>query len=277
VFRALLTRKSMAMVYSAENILNNIRPAFHASTKYVVKRANLAFVCSHGVKDVLQQEGFPAPIEVFPLGVDTTRFYKFSAEHLKQQLKLDGKFVLGYVGRLYTFKGVFLLLELMRKLPKHVHLLIIGSGPEEQALLQRAESYNIKDRVHFRGNIAYKELPDYMNCMNVGIVPSLTTKRWKEQFGRAIIELMSCEVPVIASASGSIPEVIGDAGHLIDEADVQQLHSSVRILMNSPEKSTLAGKKGRERVLSLYSIHVMGEQFLAMYHNLMLQQGYQGR
>ena len=273
LLRALLARNSKSMVYSAENIVGNVRSALKAPMKYVMKRANLAFVCSHGVKKVLRQEGAPAPIEVFPLGVDTEKFYKFSVDHFKQQLKLDGKFVIGYVGRLYQFKGVFLLIELMRKLPEYAHLLVIGSGPEEHALRQRAESYNLDYRIHFYGAVSYKELPDYINCMDVGIVPSLTTKRWKEQFGRTLIELMSCEVPVIASTSGSIPEVMGDAGHLVDEANVQQLYSSVHALMASPEKSFLLGRKGRERVRSLYSIEVMGERFLTMYHSLMLRQG----
>ncbi len=272
VLNALLVRKSKTLVYSAENIVGNVRPALHASMRYVMKRANLAFVCSHSVKQALQHEGFPAPIEVLPLGVDTTKFYKFPVERLKQQLKLDERFVIGYVGRLYKFKGVFLLVELMRSLPEQVHLLLVGSGPEKQHLFQRAKSYGIKDRVHFTGNTAYGELPQYINCMDVGIVPSLTTKRWKEQFGRTIIELMSCEVPVIASASGSIPEVVGDAGHLVDEANVRQLFSSVDILMKSPEKCAVLGQKGRRRVLALYSIQVMGKQFLTIYQNLTCQQ-----
>jgi len=271
VLRSLVVSNSKALVYSAENILHNVRPVLRPSMRYVMKRASLAFVCSHGVKDVLLQEGFPAPIEVFPLGVDTNKFYKFPVNRLKRQLKLDEKFVISYVGRLCEFKGVFLLLDLMRRLPEHVHLLLIGSGPEEQSLIQRADSYGIKHRVHFAGAISYKELPRYMNCIDVGIIPSLTTPYWKEQFGRTIIELMSCEVPVIGSASGSIPGMIGDGGYIVEEANIQQLHSAVRKLMVSPEESLQIGDKGRKRVLKLYSVPVMGELFLTMYRKVMLQ------
>jgi len=55
----------------------------------------LAFVCSQSVKHVLQDEGFSRPIDVFPLGVDTSKFSKFPVNQLKTQLNLDGKFVIG--------------------------------------------------------------------------------------------------------------------------------------------------------------------------------------
>ncbi len=74
-----------------------------------MKHSDAALVCSQGVVPVLQAEGYAKPIEVFPLGVDLSQFYKFSVDSLKKQLKLDGKFVLGYIGRLLKIKGVFLL------------------------------------------------------------------------------------------------------------------------------------------------------------------------
>jgi len=269
VLRSLVVSNSKALVYSAENILHNVRPVLRPSMRYVMKRASLAFVCSHGVKDVLLQEVFPAPIEVFPLGVDTNKFYKFPVNRLKRQLKLDEKFVIGYVGRLCEFKGVFLLLDLMRRLPEHVHLLLIGSGPEEQSLIQRADSYGIKHRVHFAGAISYKELPRYMNCIDVGIIPSLTTPYWKEQFGRVAIEFMSSEVPVIASDSGSLPEVLGEAGRLFPVDNVQELLQSLNSFMNDHDRLIQLGQAGRKLVQQEYSIKIMSQRFVEMYYQLM--------
>ena len=56
--------------------------------------------------------------------------------------------------------------------------------------------------------------------MDLMCAPSQTTRRWREQFGRMLIEAMACGVPVVASPSGEIPHVVGDAGLLVDETDV---------------------------------------------------------
>lgn len=264
----LLGRKSKVMVYSAENLRNNMRSIFRLTAKYVMSRSDLAFVCSHGVKQVLEAEGFTKSIEVFPLGVDTEKFYKFSVDQLKTELKLDEKFVLGYIGRLLEIKGVFLLIEMMRYLPEHVHLLMIGAGPEEQNLRMAASEYHLEHRIHLVGNVPYTQLPQYINCMDIGIIPSKTTKRWKEQFGRVLVELMSCEVPVIGSDSGSIPEVLGNTGCIFRENNLHELITLVKMLMQNPEKMEKLGTRGRERAITTYLVDIMCEQFLAMYNKL---------
>jgi glycosyltransferase involved in cell wall biosynthesis len=269
LFNKLLRRKSKVMVYSAENLRNNMHVLFRIPMRYVARRSDLAFVCSHGVKQVLEEEGYPKPIEVFPLGVDTTKFYNFPAVRLKSKLNLDEKFVLGYTGRLLGIKGVFLLIEMMRYLPENVHLLMIGTGPEEQHLRNAVADYRLEQRVHFIGKIPYTQLPQYMNCMDIAIVPSLTTTRWKEQFGRVIVESMSCEVPVIGSNSGSIPEVVGKAGLIFPEHDLQELVNVVNTLLQHPEIRHELGRYGRERAVRLYSTDIMCERFLAMYKTLM--------
>jgi glycosyltransferase involved in cell wall biosynthesis len=271
LFRNLSGQKSKVMVYSAENLRKNLRTMFRFSGKYVANRSDLAFVCSHGVKDVLEAEGYSKPIEVFPLGVDTKNFYQFSVDRLKTQLNLDGKFVIGYVGRLIEIKGVHLLIEMMHDLPEQVHLLLIGSGPEERPLQTTVSKYHLEHQVHFLGDVPYQQLPQYINCMDIGIVPSKTTKRWKEQFGRVIVEFMSCEVPVIGSDSGSIPEVLGDAGWIFHENNLQELTYSVQFLMEYPKRREELGKLGRERATAHYSLEIMCEQFLAMYEKLLMK------
>jgi glycosyltransferase involved in cell wall biosynthesis len=267
-FNKLLGQRSKIMVYSAENLRHNLRPMFRLSGKYVANRSDLAFVCSDGVKQILEEEGYPKPIVILPLGVDPQQFSKFPADRLKTHLNLDKKFVIGYIGRLLQIKGVDVLVDLMCGLPEYVHLLLIGSGPEEQNLLTTIVQCGLEHRIRFMGNVPYDQLPQYLNCLDLGIVPSRTTKRWQEQFGRVLIELMSCEVPVVGSDSGSIPEVIGEAGFIFHEQKPQELIDRVRTLMEQPEKRKEFGKLGRERVLAHYSLDIMCERFLAMYQQL---------
>jgi len=268
ILRNLFCRRSKTMVYSAENIPGNVRTVLRLPMKYVMRHSDMAFVCGQGVRRVLEAEGYTKPIEVFPLGVDVSKFRKFSCGQLKRKLALDGKFVIGYVGRLLEIKGVFLLIELMRYLPENVHLLMVGTGPERNNLKAVASEYHLEHRVHLIGNVSYEQLPQYINCMDVGVVPSRTTKRWKEQFGRVIVEFMGCEVPVIGSNSGSIPEVFGDAGCVFRENNLQDLIDNVKTLMERPKKRGKLGKAGREKAITLYSTDIMCKRFLAMYETL---------
>lgn len=270
----MLGRKSKVLLYSAENLPHNMHPVFRLLMRSVMARSHAALVCSQGVKPILEAEGYSKPIEVFPLGVDPSTFYKFPVADLKTQLKLDGKFVLGYAGRLLAIKGVFLLIEMMRHLPEHVHLLLVGAGPEESRLRDMAGAFGVAHRIRFVGSIPYPELPSYMNCMDIGIAPSQTTPYWKEQFGRVLVELMSCEVPVIGSNSGSIPEVLGEAGYIFQENALQELIHLIHVLMQQSEKTTEHGKAGRERVLKHYSQERMCQQLITMYQHL-AQQGYE--
>lgn len=268
ILRNMYCPESSIMVYAAENIPGNVGVFFRLPARYVMRRAHLAFVCSHGVKQVLVEEGWTLPIEVFPLGVDISAFQKCDASQLKHDLGLDGKFIIGYVGRLLTIKGIFDLLEMMRRLPENAHLLMVGGGPEEAEFRRRMADYELTDCVHVLGDVPYAELPHYINCMDIGVVPSHTTPRWKEQFGRVLIELMSCEVPVIGSDSGSIPEVLGEAGAIFPEDHIDALVSLVQQLMAQPATRQDFGQRGRTRVEKLYALSVMYQQFFAMYKRL---------
>ncbi len=265
LFRNLCRLKSRMFVYSAENIPGNVHPFFRLPMAYVMRQMEHACVCSSGVKSALEREGFTKPITVFPLGVNQDVFRKFAADHVESQLNIREKFVLGYVGKLLESKGIFLLLDALRELPQHVHLLMVGTGEDAARFREQVSASGLTARVHLVGHVPYEELPEYMNCMDIGIVPSLTTPRWKEQLGRAILELMSCEVPVIGSDSGAIPEVIGNAGYIFQEHDTHELLTRILQLMSSPDERRRIGQRGRDHVRRHYSIAVMAESFLDMY------------
>jgi glycosyltransferase involved in cell wall biosynthesis len=79
---------------------------------------------------------------------------------------------------------------------------------------------------------------------------------------------MSCEVPVIGSDSGSIPELLGSAGQVFPEGCINSLIACIQDLMADPEKRCEMGKQGRTRVHGFYSLNVMYDNFLAMYQRL---------
>ncbi|KPL07489.1 hypothetical protein AMJ85_09440 [candidate division BRC1 bacterium SM23_51] len=132
-------------------------------------------------------------------------------------------------------------------------VLIVGDGPEKAALRQRAEELGIADRVVWVDSVASSEVARYLSCMDVLVLPSRTRSHWKEQLGRVLIEAMACEVAVVGSRSGAIPDVIGDAGLLFEEGDAAGLSAALdRVLGDADFRRDLT-MRGRRRAEGEFS------------------------
>ncbi len=166
---------------------------------------------------------------------------------------------LGYVGRLTQEKGVHILIEAMTSLPAHVRLIVVGEGPYRVHLEARSRSLGIADRVNFESLVRYDAMPQLLNRLDVLVQPSLETPQWKELFGRILIEAMACAVPVVASRSGGIPEVVGNAGVLVEAGSVVALSEHLSELVANTMKRQQLGQRGRERVLELFDTTLVAE------------------
>jgi glycosyltransferase involved in cell wall biosynthesis len=108
-------------------------------------------------------------------------------------------------------------------------------------------------------------MPDRLQQWDVLVLPSLTRSNWKEQFGRILVEAMACQVPVVASNSGEIPNVVGDAGLLVPEGDPGALRDGVAALLDEPARRLALGQAGRARVLARYTHRRIAEQTAQVY------------
>lgn len=144
--------------------------------------------------------------------------------------------IIGYVGRLIQEKGVFDLLEMMRRLDHHYHLVLVGSGPEESALKQEAGEPDLINKVTFLPPQSRDELAKLYRLFDVLVLPSKTDYFWKEQYGRVLVEAMACGTPVMGSRSGAIPAVIDRAECCFPEGDIGQMVQIVQSLTSLEEE-----------------------------------------
>ncbi len=112
-------------------------------------------------------------------------------------------------------------------------------------------------------------MPAYLGQLDVLVVPSRTLPNWKEQFGRILIEAMSCEVAVIGSNSGEIPNVIGSAGLVFPEDNVNALRKHLFTLQQDPELLTKLRQAGRQRVLDHYTQEQIAAKTVAVYRKML--------
>lgn len=230
--------------------------------------------------EVLRQHGYHGPIKVMPqLGVDESRFCPQPQPELKSQLGIQpDDFVVGFVGRFVEEKGLLTLGKALAGLQgRPWKWLLLGRGPLQSVLVEKAAEWGIKNQVILVESVPHDEVPSYINLMNTLVLPSetntqfktLTAAGWKEQFGHVLIEAMASKVPVIGSDSGEIPYVIEDAGLVFPEGDVAALQNCLRQLMEQPELVQKLAELGYERAMSRYTNQALARQLLDFYKQLL--------
>ena len=176
---------------------------------------------------------------------------------------------IGCVARLIEDKGVDVLLRAVAGLPGVWRLYILGAGPQRQALETLARELGLADRVVFDKPISSTQMPAYLNGLDVLVLPSRTRPHWKEQFGRVLVEAMACGVPVIGSTCGEIPHVIGDAGLVFPEEDVDALRDALMRLQRDDDLRRDLAARGRARVLAHYTQKQVAAATVQMYRQIM--------
>jgi glycosyltransferase involved in cell wall biosynthesis len=269
-----LCPQAKIVVETEQNIYKRLPPPFQQFQNYVLRRADYAVARNQEAVDVLRRKGYDGPARVVPNAVDSDLFRPVAPEErraCRERLgwAAPGTFLIGYAGRLVPEKGLADALAALALMPENAHLLLAGEGPMRSGLEAQAAAAGLTGHIHFAGGKPLTELPDILNALDVLILPSRTTPRWKEQFGRVLIEAGACGIAVIGSDSGAIPEVIADAGLTFPEGDVAALADRLRRLRDDPDLRARYGQTGRERAVRLFSWPQVAAQMRAIYREML--------
>jgi glycosyltransferase involved in cell wall biosynthesis len=207
---------------------------------------------------IFESKGF-SDITYIPPWVDVKRF--------SGRTNLDvGVLQVGFVGRLVPEKGVDVLVRALRNLDVPVHLTVIGEGPEKTNLEHLVRESGLSEQCTFLPVVPHGAIPEVMRGFDVLVLPSRARRGWKEQFGRVLIEAMASRVAVVGSDSGDIPQVIGDAGFIFREGDVEGLHAILKRLASDRSLRQTRAEAGFRRVTEEYSLDVA----VRRYRNLLI-------
>ncbi len=254
-----------SLFFTWQNIYRRYPFPFRKMESQVLAGVDFALMGNQEAVQVFQRKGYEGPFKVIPqFGVDPNRF------HPSPNRAGGGGFVIGSANRrLVPEKGVDLLLHAAARLPGIWRVLIVGEGPERPNLQRLTVDLHIDDRVHFEKTIPSAQMPAFLQQLDVLVLSSRTLPNWKEQFGRVLIEAMACQIPIIGSDSGEIPNVIGDAGLIFAEEDVAGLYKHLLKLMQSEEERQRFGQAGRRRVIEKYTQDQIAARTVAVYREMM--------
>lgn len=176
----------------------------------------------------------------------------------------DDAVLIGNVGNLYPVKGQKYLIRAFAKICfsyPQTFLVLVGRGGEENNLRQLVEDLNIpRDRVVFTG--FRHDVENVMNAFDLYVQPSLS-----EGHPLAVLEAMSIGIPVIASAVGGIPEIIGQDryGALVISKSWEDLHRGIKNYLDSPEYFFKKAGDARNYARNAFSIEKMACKYLEVY------------
>jgi glycosyltransferase involved in cell wall biosynthesis len=248
--------------FTLANIRRRLPPPFSLFEQACYRWSPRAIAASADAAAVLESKGYAKPIDVIPqFGIDPDLFRPADG-------RPERPFTIGYVGRLAREKGVHVLVSALARTKGDWRLLVVGEGREREELRRQVASARVDSRVEFRPPVPSTRVPEVLRGVDALVLPSLTTRTWKEQFGRVLVEAMSCGVPVVGSSSGEIPSVIGDAGIITPEGDAGALAEALTNLVANPAEHARLAERGRRRVVERYTHAAIAAQYRAAYDRL---------
>lgn len=178
----------------------------------------------------------------------------------------DAPFSFLCVGRLSNEKGHGYLLSALALLaeiaPRAFHLNVVGTGPARASLEERAKSLGIASRCSFLG--AHADVRPFFAEADAFVLPSLS-----EGSPNVLLEAMASRLPILASAVGGIPELVGDTGMLVPPANPQALASGLLTFMNDGDEAARLAQKAFERVRRLFTPERSTHRMLALYRQIL--------
>jgi glycosyltransferase involved in cell wall biosynthesis len=248
--RAARARNKGLLLLGIQNIYKRYPLPFELLQRYAFKSATGSLSISGAAETTLRQRGYSGSSALFPFSTELVPLTPPERAATRALYGLTGPLA-GYVGRLVPEKGVDAFVDALAALP-NVNGVIAGDGPERAALEKRAAERGLGRRIIFTGVLAAEAAERLIGALDVLVLPSRTRPNWSEQFGRVLIEAMASDVAVVASDSGAIAEVCGDAAFLFPEDDVAALTASIARALLPIEGSALR-ERGLRRVRTAYT------------------------
>ena len=235
-------------------------------TKYALEQSDGVTAISNYLKQATIDTFQFDRIEVIPNFVCPSEYKPKPDCELRQALSPDGAPILVHVSNFRPVKRpvdcVEILARVLKKTP--ARLVMVGDGSERTNAIHRARSLGVFDRCAFVGK--QPRIVDYLCAADVLLLPSE-----QESFGLAALEAMACEVPVVASRVGGVPEVVddGETGFLSETGDIEKMADDAARLLADEEFRRQMGRRARESAISRYNTDLVIPRYIEFYEKVL--------
>jgi glycosyltransferase involved in cell wall biosynthesis len=250
--------------FDVENVLANYGHTKHPIRQRAVRESDHFCACSEAARALLELDGVGSDrISTVPVVVDMPSYGEADQAALRAEgrrrwgLGADDLVVL-FIGRAVWEKGLHTIAAAAATLAHrgsvpNVRWLVAGEGDYIPVFRELTRAYGVQAATVLTGSLAGRDRHLAYAAADLMVVPSLPVPHWTEQFGRVIPEALDFGLPVVGSASGAIPEVVGDAGLIVAPADHLALADAVSALADEARRRRLS-ELARQRAATEFSV-----------------------
>ncbi len=236
-------------------------------TRYGIVQSDGVTAISHYLKEATKEIFQFDDIEVIPNFICQTDYQRHPVEALRRELAPHDEPLLVHVSNFRPVKRPVDCVEILARVLKQgikTRLIMVGDGSERPNCEHRARCLGVYDQCVFVGK--QPNIVDYLSASDVLLLPSE-----QESFGLAALEAMACEVPVVASRVGGIPEVVDDSetGFLSSVGDVEKMAQDAARLLADDEFRRAMGRRARESAVSRYRTDLVIPQYIEFYERVL--------
>jgi N-acetyl-alpha-D-glucosaminyl L-malate synthase BshA len=236
-------------------------------TRYGIVQSDGVTAISHYLKEATKEIFQFDDIEVIPNFICQTDYARHPVDQLRSSLAPAGEPLLVHVSNFRPVKRPVDCVEIFSRVVKKgiaTRLVMVGDGSERTNVEHRARCLGVHDKCVFVGK--QPNIVDYLSASDVLLLTSE-----QESFGLAALEAMACEVPVIASRVGGIPEVVtdGETGFLSAVGDVDKMAEDAARLLTDATLRREMGKRARDSAVSRYRTDIVIPQYIEFYERVL--------
>jgi L-malate glycosyltransferase len=241
-------------------------PAYAPVVKFSIDQSDRVTAVSQSLADETRERiGVTREITVIPNFVDTAVYHRRDGEVQRGLFAPKGEPLIVHVSNFRPVKRVEDMVAAFIKVRRRLkcRMLLVGDGPERGRAELAAYRGGVLEDVVFLGNQI--DVPDLMSVADVYFLPSET-----ESFGLSALEAMACEVPVVVTRVGGLPEVVidGESGYLCEVGDTDAMAERLWELLTKPELARKLGRAARQRAVDFFPLDKVVGQYEDVYREM---------
>ncbi len=236
------------------------------AVKQEVTGSASAFIAvSAAAASALRQEGVePERITIVRPSVDTNRF-------VPGQPSTGEPFRILFVGPALWRKGLYDAVRALAVVRRCIdaRLTIVGAGSDLGPALAVAERLGVRSAITATGRLHHAQMPAQYAAADLLLAPSIPTRTWQEQDSEAVLEAMSCGLPVVSTSLGIRRELLGAEGHFVAAGDFNEMAEAVQEIAAVPEQAAREGAILRARAVEHHDVTVIGAELSRVYRGVL--------
>ncbi len=253
-------------LHGTDITLVGARKSFLPITRFSIAQSDAVTAISHYLAVETCKTFGHCSVEVIPNFINAEHYSRREDHKLRARLAPNGEQLIMHVSNFRPVKRITDCIHTLALLKEkvRVRLVMCGDGPERHEAETLVRAYGLEDQVVFAGQIP--NIRDYLSVADLLLLPSEN-----EAFGLAALEAMACEVPVIATRVGGLPEVVrhGETGYLVSVGDTQAMaEGAIKLLTNSHLHREM-GQRGRAWAVAQFNTDRIIAQYLALYERVL--------